>query len=250
MRLTSETFAGMLGDLFSSGWHCMQTWSLELPLGLLWGEPAQEQNWLTEKGKAELIIDTKKTCDSSFTPGSKLTETFLLHHPINALHCVCQFDLLFCFHRALLLYWVRPGNFWISWVTTRTECSDLFCHIAIQSFSCVRLFTTPQTAAHQDSLSFTISRSLLQLMSVELVMPSIHLILLHPLLLLPSIFPSMRVFCESALCVRWPKYWSFSFTISSSNEYSGLISLGLTSLISLLSKGLSRVFSSTTVWKH
>ena len=151
---------------------------------------------------------------------------------------------------ALFLYWVRPGNFGISWVTTRTECSDLFCPIAVQSFSCVRLFATPQTAAHLDSLSFTISRSLLQLMSIELVMPSIHLILLHPFLLLPSIFPSPRVFsCESALCVRWPKYWSFSFSISSSSEYSGLI-LRLTSLISWLSKGLSRVFSSTTVWKH
>ena len=95
---------------------------------------------------------------------------------------------------------------------------------SLQSLSCVRLFGTPWTAACLASLSFTISRSLLKLMSVELVMPSIHLILCHPLLL-PSVFPSLRVFSnESALCIRWPKYWSFSFSISPSNEYSGLIS--------------------------
>ena len=80
-------------------------------------------------------------------------------------------------------------------------------------------------------------------------MPSNHLILYRPLLLLPSIFPSIRVFSnKSVFHISWPKYWSFSFSISSSNEYSGLISLGLTGLISLQSKGLSRVFSSTTVW--
>ena len=84
---------------------------------------------------------------------------------------------------------------------------------------------TPWTAAHQASLSFTVSRSLLKLMSIESVMPSNHLILCYPLLLLPSVFPSIRVFSnESVLCLRWPKYWSFSFNISPSNEYSGLIS--------------------------
>ena len=94
--------------------------------------------------------------------------------------------------------------------------------------------------------SFTISQSLLKLMSIESVMAFNHLILCCPLLLLPSIFPSIRVFSkESALHIRWPKCWSFSFSISPSNEYSGLISLGLTGLISLLSKGFSRVFSST-----
>ena len=87
----------------------------------------------------------------------------------------------------------------------------------------VQLFVTPWTAAHQASLSFPISQSLLKLMSIELVMPSNHLILGHPLLLLPSIFPSIRVFSKQlALC--WPKYWNFSFNISPSNEYSGLIS--------------------------
>ena len=84
---------------------------------------------------------------------------------------------------------------------------------------------TPWTAAHQVSLSITNSRSLFKLMSIELVMPSSHLILFYPLLLLPSIFPSIRVFSnESVLHIRWPKYWSFSFSISPSNEYSGLIS--------------------------
>ena len=91
--------------------------------------------------------------------------------------------------------------------------------------SCVWLFVTPWTAARQASLSFTISRSLLKLMSIESVMPSHHLILCFPLLLLSSIFPSIRVFSsESALHIRWPKYWGFSFSISSSNKYSGLIS--------------------------
>ena len=95
----------------------------------------------------------------------------------------------------------------------------------VHSLNCVRLFATPWTAACQASLSFTISWSLLRLMSIESVMPSNHLILCHPLLLLPSIFPSIRVFSnESALLIRWPKYWSFSFSISPSNEYSGLIS--------------------------
>ena len=87
----------------------------------------------------------------------------------------------------------------------------------------VRLFVTP---AYQASLSFTVSQSLLKFMSIESVMPSNHRILCHPLLLLPSVFPNIRVFSsELALCIRWPKYWSFSSSISPSNEYSGLISL-------------------------
>ena len=96
---------------------------------------------------------------------------------------------------------------------------------SVQSLSHVQFFATLWTAACQASLSITNSRSLLKLMSIELVMPSNHHILCHPLLLLPSIFPSIRVFSnESALHIRWPKYWSFSFSISLSNEYSGLIS--------------------------
>ena len=97
--------------------------------------------------------------------------------------------------------------------------------ISVQSLSCVQLFATPWTAARQASLSITNSWSLLKLMSIESVMPSNHLILYRPLLLLPSIFPSIRVFSSgSVLCIRWPKYWSFSFSISPSNGYSGLIS--------------------------
>ena len=104
--------------------------------------------------------------------------------------------------------------------------------VAVQSLSCVRLFVAPWTAASQASLSFNITSSFLQylkLMSIESMMPSNHLILCHPLLLLLSTFPSIRAFsCESALQIRWPKLqlqnWSFSFSISPSNEYSGLIS--------------------------
>ena len=96
---------------------------------------------------------------------------------------------------------------------------------SVQLFSCVRLFATPWTAACQASRSITNSQSLLKLMSFESVMPSNHLILCHPLLILPSIFPSIRVFLnESVLHIRWPKYWSLSFSISPSSEYSGLIS--------------------------
>ena len=110
---------------------------------------------------------------------------------------------------------------------------------------------TPCTAAPQASLSITNAQSLLKLMSIESVMPSNYLILCYPLLLLSSNFLSNRVFSsESALRIRWPKYWSFSFSISPSNEYSGQISLGWTSLISLQSEELSRVFSNTTVQKH
>ena len=95
---------------------------------------------------------------------------------------------------------------------------------SVQSLSRVQLFATPWTAARQASLSITKSQSLLKLMSVKLVMPSNHLILCHPLLL-PSIFPNIKVFSnESVLRIKWPKYWSFSFSISPSNEYSGLTS--------------------------
>ena len=115
-----------------------------------------------------------------------------------------------------------------------------------QSFS---LFVTPLTAACQVSLSITNSGSLLKFMSIKSVMPSNHLILCHPLLLLPSIFPALSLSNESVLRIRWPKCWSFCFIISP-NEYSGLISIGLTGLISLQSRGLLRVVSNTTVQKY
>ena len=119
--------------------------------------------------------------------------------------------------------------------------------ISVQSLNQVWFFATPWTAACQASLSFTISQSLLKLMSIG-SMRSKHLILCHPLLLLSSIIPSIRVFTNDlAHHIRWPKYWSFS--INSSNEYSGLFPLGWIGWISLQSKGLSRVFSNTTVQK-
>ena len=109
---------------------------------------------------------------------------------------------------------------------------------SVQLLSCVRLFATPWTAARQASLSITNSRSLLKFMSIELVMPSNHLILCHPLLLPPSVFPSIRVFShESALRIRWPKYWSFSFNIRPSNEHSGLISFRMDWLALLAVQG-------------
>ena len=123
---------------------------------------------------------------------------------------------------------------------------DIF--VVVQLLSCVRLYATPWTAARQASLSSTISQSLLKLICIESVMPSNHLILCYSLLLLPSVFPRIRVFSnESALCIRWPKYWSISFSISPSMSTKGWFPLVLAGLISLQSKGLSRVFSSTTV---
>ena len=114
---------------------------------------------------------------------------------------------------------------------------------SVQQLSRVRLFATPRTAARQASLSITNSRNSLKLMSIKLVMPSSHRILCSPLLFLPPTPSSISVFSnESTLPVRWPKYWSFSFNISPSNEHPGLISLQ--------SKELSKVFSNTTVQKH
>ena len=157
----------------------------------------------------------------------------------------------------------------------------------VQLLSCVRLFLTPWTAAHQASLSIANSQSLLNLMSIECsclekprdggawwatvygvaqswtrlkrlssssmsiesVMPSNHLVLCHPLLLLPSVFPSIRVFSnESVLRIRWPEYWSFSFSISPSNEYSGPISFRMDWLDLLAVQGTLRGFSNTTVF--
>ena len=101
----------------------------------------------------------------------------------------------------------------------------IYVNIVVHSPTRVQLFVTPWTAAHQASLSITNSQSLLKLMSIESVMPSNHLILCRPLLLLPALFPSIRVFSnESVLHIRWPKYWNFSFSISTSSEYSRLIS--------------------------
>ena len=120
---------------------------------------------------------------------------------------------------------------------------------SVQSLNHVRIFVTQWTTTHQTSLSVTNFQNLLKLKSIELVMPSNHFILCHPLLLPPSIFPGILT-KESVLRITWPKYWSFSFSISPSDSYSGNISLQWTGWISLQSKGLSRVFSNTTVQKH
>ena len=129
-------------------------------------------------------------------------------------------------------------------------------HSFIHQFSSVLLlssawlFATPWTGAHQASLSFTISWNLLKLMSIESVIPNNHPILCHPLLL-PSIFPRIRIFSsEPILHIRWPKYWSFSFSISPPVNIQNSFPLGCTGWISLQSKGLSRVFFNTTVQKH
>ena len=125
---------------------------------------------------------------------------------------------------------------------------------SVQSLSCVQLFATPWITARQASLSITNSQSLLKLMSIESVMPSSHLILCHPFLLLPSIPPSIRVFSdESTLHMMWPKYWSFSFSITPSNEHPGLISFRMYWLDLLAVQGTLNTNSSntnTTVRKH
>ena len=131
----------------------------------------------------------------------------------------------------------------------RQNNKEHFQFSSVQLLSCVWLFVTPWTKARQASLSITNSWSLFKPMSIE--MPSNHLILCHPLLLLRSIFPSIRVFSdESALCIRWPKYWSFSFNISPSNEHPGLITFRMDWLDLLAVQGLSTVFSNTIVQKQ
>ena len=140
----------------------------------------------------------------------------------------------------------------LSEVTQGTFTDKLLGQVSsVNSLGCVQLFAIPWTAERQAFLSNTNSRSLLKVMSIESVMPSNHLILCHPLLLLPPIPPSIRVFSnESALCIRWPKYWSFCFNINPSNEHPGLISFWMDWSGSLQPMGLSRVFSNTTVQKY
>ena len=126
-------------------------------------------------------------------------------------------------------------------------------HVVVQSLSSAQLFVTPWTSERQASLSFTISQRFVKLRFVESVIPSNHLILCHHLLLLPAIFPNIKVFSnESTLCIRWPRYWSFSISLSS--VYSGFIPFRFDWLDLLAvqgtSKRLPRDFSSTTIWKH
>ena len=169
---------------------------------------------------------------------------------------LCIFFLLNLFFKMLAQNHLLPNAFWEhtpSLMDNRTIYLMHLCPTVSGSgiaLSHVQIFAIPWTTAHQASPSFTIPQSLLKLMSIGLVMPSHHLILCCLLLLLPSIFPSIRLFShESALHIRWPKYWNFSFSISPSNKYSLLFSLGSTDLI-LQSKGLSRVFCNTMVQKQ
>ena len=148
-------------------------------------------------------------------------------------------------------YWCLQTYKWIICFLSLNLGSPSFSSV---QFSCWVMpdYLWPHGLQHsQVSLSFTISQNLLKLMPIELVMLSKHFVLYSLLLLLSSTFPFIRVFSsESVLCIRWPNYWSFSFNISPSNEYTGLISCRIDCLISLLSKGLSRVFSNHTVQKH
>ena len=158
-----------------------------------------------------------------------------------------------------------PLAFFFYWRIIALQNFVVFCHTAtwishqfslVQSLSCVQLFPTPWTAAHQASPSITNSRSLPKLMSIESMMPSNHLIFCHPLLLPPSIFPSIKIFSnESVLHIRWPKYWSFRFNISPSNEHSGLISfrmdwLDLSAVQGILKSLLQHHSSKASVLQH
>ena len=169
-------------------------------------------------------------------------------HITNLIQIVKEFSLQTCIFSCITLI------LWMASLSTYLQSLgkyNIFQFSSVQSLSSVRLFETPWIAAHQASLSITNSWNSLKLISIKSVMPSSHLILCHPLLLLPPIHPSIRVFSnESTLHMRWPKYWSFSFSISPSDEHPGLISLEWAGWISLQSKGLSRVFSSTTVQKY
>ena len=150
-----------------------------------------------------------------------------------------------------MLLWNVMNHNWHKRTETALDTTPLFSSVQFSSVTHqVQLFATPWTAAPQTSLSITNSQSLPELISIESVMPSNHLILCLLLLLLLSIFPCIRVFSnESVLHIRWPKYWAFSFSISPSNEPSGLISFGI-NWFDLLVKGLSKVFPNTTVQKH
>ena len=159
-----------------------------------------------------------------------------------------QFYLFLC-GNSVFTEWLTEGNVLYPLSGFGTDFEDQFS--SVQLLSHVQLFVTQWTAARQASRSITNSQSLPKLMSIELVMPSNHLILCRPLLLPPSIFPNIRVFSnESALPIRWAKYWNFSFNISPSNEHQDWFDLGWTDWISLQSKGLSSIFSNTIVQKH
>ena len=180
---------------------------MNMNLSKLWEIMENRGVWCSTAHEVTKSWTQLSNCTTSVCMSKRLSQ-FSLPSPSHTVSTVCS---------VCLYLYSCPTNRFIS---------TIFLHSMLLSrFSHVRLFETPWTAACQASLSFTISCSLLKLMSIELVMSSSHLILCPPLLLLPSIFPSIRVFSnEWALCIRWPKYWSFSFSISPSNGYSELIS--------------------------
>ena len=163
-------------------------------------------------------------------------------------------ELMYIIVVLFLIFWVTYILFPIVAVQICISTSSAFS--SVQSLSRVQLFATPWTAAHQASLSITNSWSLPKLMSIESVMPSNHFILSHPLSLLPSIFPSIRIFStESHLCIRWPKYWSFSFSISPSNEHPGPMSfrmdwLDLLAVQGILKSLLQHHSSKASILRH
>ena len=198
----------------STAWHC------SLCLQKYWGSQRRKMEWCLWRQEAlylddlpALVLPLRKVRVPD-TPHARRTVEKDRYTYVHTL----VLPLVALRHCTTFLASLKWGKWYL-------PCKDINIIVVVQLLSCVLLFATPWTAARQISLSFTISLSLLKLMSIELVMSSNHLILYHPLLLLPSIFSSIRVFSsESALHIRWPEYWSFRFTISSSNEYSGLIS--------------------------
>ena len=194
-----------------------------------------------------------------------------LNQRANLCHLHCKMDSEPPNHREVLQLILKQQGFKLCgsiymWVLSNKYSTCIFIlqifkltkhqFSSVQSLSCVRLFVTPWTAVCQASLSITNSQNLLQLMSIEPVMSSNYLILCRPLLLPPSIFPNIRVFSnELVLCIRWPKYWSFSFSISPSNEYSGLISfridwLGLLAVQGILKSLLQYHSSKASILQH
>ena len=172
---------------------------------------------LSSRGEGRTPTWEGKTCSSSMSLAGRTA--FLLYSGATLVPSIPENKSFLLLHLQSHFLCLVPTCFCLSWTTFSS----------VQLLSCVRLFVTPWIAACQASLFITNSWSLLKLMSIELVMPCSHLILCGPLLLLPPIPPSIRVFSnESTLCMRCPKYWSFSFSISPSNEYSGLISFHIT----------------------
>ena len=194
-------WADLTRSVGSTVWSAQNIW--------LWGKDLPSRSFKCPPGQCLLR--------------AKLQSSFL---SLPSLHTYCFLSCIFVFFSPLSFCSRITSNLFLSSWDNPAFCISLLTRLSsVQLLSHVRLFATPWTTAHQASLSITNSRSLLRLMSIESVMPSNHLILCHPLFLPPSISPGIRVFSsESVLCIRWPKYWSFSFNISPSNEYSGLIS--------------------------